>query len=329
MTKFLAAAVGVLLLLAGALTWVLSRNDDPGVGGLQVARVDPFGGDGRIAAGPFAAVFNQDGTRLGVRSANGVGVAEAGKVDRFTEDGVDVLDFAWMPSTVPAVIFAEAPPTSGRLVVVKTDGEQLGVVRLDPVVEVAGGQGLTVSPNGREAVLVGATRGPIAAEPSLDLVHVDLETGATRPLTSTTETDEVQPTFVTQTTVAFLARATAADDDRAEAAVLDLTTGAVTRISPAGEAVSRVGVLGRGELVAYVATMPGERPDRPGPTLVWAVPPDQSRERVRLGDVGGPRVVALDPTGRVAVVSEKAIAGEERSVSQLRAVELDPVAGPT
>lgn len=319
--KKLVAVVVVLAAIGGAVVYASRSSDSPaGIKAFVPGEVEPFDASQTLPAGPFDARFNRGGTRLAVRSVTGVSLANRGRLRSITESGLEIAAYAWIPSSKPVLIYAEAPGSTGQLRLVdSTDGSSLGFVPLDPVVRV---RALSVASDRRHAVLVVAEREEFAARDGLDLVVADLKTGVVTSLAKTAA-DELDVRHVDdQRVVLRVATATGS-----EAVLLDLSTGVRTRLSREGEAVEHVDVLGGGRFVAYAArTKP--RPDaEPGPAVVWAVAPDGGGH-IKMGEAGTSTVVAIDPRGGAAIISDLVAETDTTFSRRLRRIGLSPLPGP-
>lgn len=315
--------IALVIILVAAVVAVgifVTRTTEPDtrVAGLVPGAVEPFGARPSLDPGPFDARFNRLGSHLAVRGETGVSLADEGKLRRITERGLAIAAYAWLPSSDPVIIYAEAPGSTGRLRLVEADGDALGFVPLEPVVRV---RAISVATDRRHAVLVVSERETLATKDRLDLVAADLKEGTVTPLPKT-DADELDVRHVDDGRVVLRV----ATDTGAEAVLLDLETGERTRLSRAEENVEHVDVLATGQFVGYAARTPD--PDGElGPAVVWAVRPDGGAPQ-SMGEAGDDTVVAIHPRGGLAVVAELVAETDSTFARRLRRVTLGPLPDP-
>ena len=270
------------------------------VTGLAPVRPELFDRTGRVQPGAYGAGYNADGTKLAVKSGEGIGVVTSGgKMNLVTPPGSHAVEYAWMPAG-SALLIAEGPSSTGQLDVLRLDGTDLGRVPLSPSFAVGSGYGMAVAPDGAQAVVVAEDLGALGGPERLSLVHVDLATGATAPVGVKAVRN---PTYVDATRV--LVTAISVKGDRAE--VITVATGARRVVSVSGEAADALGVVTNGSAWLVYAT------DR----AVWAVPAGGG-ERRRLARLPkDATAVAVDPFGTQALLAER-----HTDVEQLRAITL-------
>jgi hypothetical protein len=280
------AIIVSLALLAGvaASYLALSRNPKPRVS--LSAPVQPFfDGGGRLSPGAFAAAYSPDGSRLAVRSADGIGLADRGAVKAVTPRGSNVVDFAWLPGG-DRLLVAEGPIPTGQLDALALNGRSAGTVKLLPSFSVGSGYGLAVDSTARHAVASRARADQLSGVVHLDLVEVDLQSGVVRELTPDPDAQSSRPFYIDDTHVLYQRE----QGNHTAAAVLDLVTLARRDLTGPNIEARPVGVLLGGGYAAY-ATHSGD---------LFAVAPDGGQP-IRLGSRLGP-VAAVDPTGTYAVV---------------------------
>jgi hypothetical protein len=302
------AALAVVAIVASlALVLVGGGGGTPPVRGLDPAGADAFGADG-VVAGALRGIHDGAGTRLAVITADGLGVAEGGRIRAVTARGTRVVDAAWFANG-STLLVAEGPVPTGALAVVDLDGTVRGSIPLTPSVGFGDGHGMAIAPGRPVAVVTAAERPTLEAE-QLHLVVVALETGETRPLTEAGGPDELGPVFTDAGHVAFTERAA---DGAVRARLIDLETGAVTDIA---EGTSVAGAAG-----ASVVVLRGRdllRVDAPG------------RPPVALGRLpAGSGLTSVDAAGGEAVVVETVTGPAGDRTTRLRRVEIDrsPIPG--
>ena len=270
------------------------------VAGLAPVRPELFDRTGRVQPGAYGAGYSPDGTKLAVKSGEGIGVVSSGgRAQLVTPPGSHAVEYAWMPSGT-ALLIAEGPAPTGQFDVVRLDGTDLGRVPLSPVVSVGSGYGMAVAPDGRQAVAITEDLAALGGPERLSLERIDLATGATAPVGARAVRS---PAYIDASHVLVTALST--KGDRAE--VVTIATGARRVVSVAGEASDALGVVKRGATWLVYATN----------RAVWAVPGIGGQRR-RLARVPkDATVVAVDPFGTQAVLAER-----HGDVEQLRAITL-------
>jgi hypothetical protein len=285
--KLRAGVVAVVLVVVGgvAVSYLfLTRAEKPGVA-VGSALQPFFDSRGRLAPGAFAAAYSPDGAHLAVRSADGIGLAEHGQVRPLTPSGSHVVDFAWTPSS-DRLLVAEGPIPTGRLDALGLDGLSAGKVTLAPSFSVGSGFGMAVDSTTRHAVVTRAVVDALGGEVHLDLVEVDLQSGAVRVLTETPSVQESDPFYIDDQTVLFQRQ----DGSHSSASVLDLGDLAVRDLTGATVSARPVGVIYQGTYAAY-ATPSGD---------LYAVAPGGGAPILLGSHLGA--VAAIDPTGARAVI---------------------------
>ena len=270
------------------------------VTGLAPVRPELFDHSGRVQPGAYGAGYSPDGTKLAVKSGDGIGVVTSGgKVGLLTPPGSHAVEYAWMPAG-SALLIAEGPAATGQLDVLRLDGSDLGRVPLSPALAIGSGYGMAVAPDGAQAVAVTEDLAALGGPERLSLVHIDLATGVTAPVGIRSVRG---PAYVDASHVLVTELST--KGDRAE--VITLATGARHVVSVAGEPADALGVVRTGMVWLVYAT------DR----AVWAVPAAGGARR-RLARVPkDATAVAVDPFGTQAVLAER-----NGDVEQLRAISL-------
>jgi hypothetical protein len=285
--------VAVAAVVFGITFAVVRGNDDRvAVGGLAAPGDEPFA-ERDVVDGAFAGALSPSGNRLAVLTEEGLGLVERSRVVPISERGSRVVDVAWFPNNA-TVLVAEGPTPTGLLAVVDVDGggKVRGSIRLDPSVGFGGGHGMSVAPGGRAAVVTAVERLALGAEQH-HLVLVDLETGATRPLTEPGGPDEERPVHLGEQRVAFVERV----GDTVRTKVVDVASGTTEDVAE-GTALA-----GEAEGVPVVV-------DPKGRLLAAAR---------QVGSVpAGATVVGLDVPGRQAIVVESTAGG-----TRLRRIALD------
>lgn len=286
-----AAALALALAIAGACA--SSKTT-----GLAPVHPELFDRSGRVQPGAYDAGFDNEGTKLAVKSGQGIGVVTSGgKVNLVTPPGSHAVEYAWMPSGT-ALLIAEGPASTGQFDVLRLDGSDLGRVPLSPSFSVGSGYGMAVAPDGAHAVVVAEDPAALGGPERLSLVRVDLATGATTPVGVNAVRS---PIYVDAGRVLVTALST--KGDRAE--IVTLATGARRVVSVPHEAADALGVVNRGTVWLVYATE----------HAVWAVP-DGGGARRRLARVpGNATVVAVDPFGTQVLLAER-----RGDVEQLRAI---------
>ena len=190
------------VVVAAAFAYVTARDDGSG----RVAGLRPLGGDlfadGDAIGGVGRGFLSPDGSNLAVITHDGLGIVEGNEVRPVTEPGTRVVDAAWFGNG-STLLVAEGPIPTGLLAVVDVDGTVRGSVPLAPSVGFGSGYGMAVAPGGRAAVVTAVDRPALGPE-QRRLVHVDLESGTTRDLTSPGGADEERPFFLDAERVAFV-----------------------------------------------------------------------------------------------------------------------------
>ena len=309
---------GIALVVAFAVAlavFVLSPDPEPAIEGeLGTITGQTAFDQGMIEPGPFDAAYSRNGASLGVLSDRGLGLARKGKQEIFLRstgsDASRIVDFTWMPGSTSLMVI-EGPSTATKLSVIDLQGKVIAATALEPPFSPGDGFGLTVDNSNRRAVAVSATRDPIGGARHLDLVIIDLQSGAVVALTSTADVDESSPMFLDDDHI-LLTRSSA---DRLEAAVLEINTGTIIRVSPEGKRAFAVGTVDGGRWSVYQEVAPR------GTEAVIAAVELGRTEAVRMGTVvAGASVVAVHPQGAEAVVRAPLGAGE--SSNRLRAQTL-------
>lgn len=235
-----ALLVGVAVVVVAAVAaFVVTRTEEPP--GVTIAG-GPFA-EGDSIAGATRGVLSPDGSQLAVLSPDGLGLAVGNRIRPITDDGSRVVDVAWFPNG-STVLVAEGPVPTGLLAVVDIDGTVRGSIPLAPSVGFGDGHGMVVAPGGRRAVVTAVDRPALAAE-QRRLVHVDLETGATRDLTPPGGPDETRPFFLDAERIAFV-ETTPGDGGGVRTVVIALADGSVLDVATG---VRVVGVTDGGQPV--------------------------------------------------------------------------------
>jgi len=284
----IAGVVVVAVVAVTAAAVVITAEEDAPAVLPDAAAV--FGDDGVLFASPRWARFSPTGRLVLVRTSAGIGLATGddetpdSEVALLTPPGSRAVDAAWFPGET-AVLVAEGPIPTGQLAVVELDGTVRGAVPLTPSFGVGTGHGMTVSPDGRHAVVTAEEREAVGGMLHLHLVFVDLEEGLVTELTRPDGPDESGPTFVSSEQVAYT-ETTAGADGGSRAMVLDLADGTVEPVSPLGDRARAVGVVNG--VPVYVS---GDD--------VW-IAARGARRRLAAGLDGD--VLAVHPTGSLVIV---------------------------
>ena len=294
--------VVVALAVAAAVfagAFLLVRRDD---GASSVTGLAPVGGnlfaDGDTISGAARGVLSPDGSNLAVLTPDGLGVVDGNDIRPVTEEGSRVVDVAWFGNGATLLV-AEGPTPTGLLAVVDIDGDVRGSVPLEPSVGFGSGYGMAVAPGGRAAVVTAVDRPALGPE-QRRLVHVDLETGATRPLTSPGGPDEEGPHFLDAERVAFV-ETTPGEGGGVRTLVVKIADGSVVDVA-AGARV--VGATEEGEPVL----------DRAGALLIGGR---------KVAEVpAGAAVSSVHPGTRTAVLAESQTAADGTAVVRLRRLRL-------
>jgi hypothetical protein len=294
-------AVVTVLVLGGTFAFV--RRDaatSGGSGGVQ--GLAPVGGnlfaDGDTIAGSGRGILSPDGSNLVVLTPDGLGIVDGNDVRNVTEPGSRVVDAAWFGNG-GTLLVAEGPTPTGLLAVVDADGTVRGSVPLQPSVGFGTGHGMAVAPGGRAAVVTAVDRPPLGPEQHR-LVHVDLETGATRDLTAPGGPDEERPFFLDADRVAFVERRGPAVRTTtvavADGSVLDVADGAeIVGVTTAGKPV-----LQQGRYLVVDRKGIAEVPERTG-------------------------VTSIHPASGLAILSETVATPDGGSTARLRRLEVTAV----
>lgn len=303
MRRLVVGGLVAIAVLSMAYLFV-GRERGNGVRGLTPAGESPFG-DRDHLDGAIRGLFSETGSRLAVFTADGLGLAQQGKILPITRPGSNVVDAAWFANAATLLV-AEGPVPTGALVVIDVDGEVRGTIPLEPSIGFGSGYGLTVAPGGRQAVVTAVERPALGPE-QRRLVVVDLETGSTRDLTTPGGADEQRPFYIDRGRVAFTEVNPGAPP---RAMTADVATGSVEEVAAA---VSVAGIIGdepvlqdeRGRL--FVAS---------SPTRTIATVPE------------GASLTSIDPAQMVAVVAETVATADGSRAGRLRKIRLKvPPAG--
>lgn len=292
----------VAAMVVGAASFVVTRDGaSTGVTGLA-----PVGGnlfaDGDELAGASRGVLSPDGSNLAVLTPDGLGIVDGNKIRPVTEEGSKVVDAAWFGNGATLLV-AEGPTPTGLLAVVDADGTVRGSVPLEPSVGFGAGHGMAVGPGGRQAVVTAVDRPALGAE-QRRLVHVDLETGATRDLTAPGGPDEDRPFFLDAGRVAFI-ETTPGDGGGVRTLVVSVADGTVSDVA-AG--VRIVGATDGGQPVL----------ERAGNLFV---------DGKRIGQVpAGASVSSVHPASGLAVLVESVTSSDGATVLRLRRHKITPIA---
>ena len=315
------AGVLVVAFLGALAVFLLAPEGESEVTGLGRTSSAAFD-QGMIEPGPYDAAYSRDGARVAVLSDRGLSLAKQGKQEVLLENDPGaasrIVDFAWMPGS-RSLMVVEGPFNVTKLSVVDVEGKIIAAVPVLEPFSAGDGHGLAVDGRNRRAVTVSVTRDAIGGLRHLDLVSVDLQSGAVTRLTTTPDADETSPHFLDDDTIAF----TREQGDRLEAVVMELSTGEVRAISPEGRRAFVVGTL-RGGAFAVYQQLPASDDS---PSAVEAVPTAGSaagaRGAVPMGTtVAGSTVIAVHPDGGEAIV--RAPIGAGTTSARLRAQQLDP-----
>ena len=268
----------------------------------SVTGLAPVGGnlfaDGDELAGANRGILSPDGSNLAVLTPDGLGLVDGNDIRPITERGSRVVDAAWFGNG-GTLLVAEGPTPTGLLAVVDADGEVRGSVPLEPSVGFGTGHGMAVAPGGRAAVVTAVDRPALGAE-QRRLVHVDLETGATRDLTAAGGPDEERPFFLDAGRVAFV-ETTPGDGGGVRTLIVSVADGSVLDVA-AGARV--VGVTEEGEPVL----------ERAGTLQV---------EGKSIGRVpAGAELSSIHPESGLAVLAETITAADGATVVRLRRLEV-------
>lgn len=290
----------VAALVLGAVYLYVSREG--GTGG-QVGGLAPVGGnlfeEGDELRGASRGVLSPDGTNLAVLTPDGLGLVDGNDIRPVTERGSRVVDVAWFGNGATLLV-AEGPTPTGTLAVVDADGKVRGSVPLQPSVGFGPGYGMAVGPGGRQAVVTAVER-PALAREQRRLVHVDLETGATRDLTPPGGPDEERPYFLDADRVVFV-ETTPGEGGGVRTLIVTVSDGSVLDVA-AGARV--VGVTDGGKPVL----------ERAGALLV---------DGRRIGEVpAGASVSSVHPASGLAVLAESVTSTDGSTVVRLRRLEVD------
>lgn len=291
-------AVVTAVVVGAAFLYVTRDGGTPtGVGGLA-----PVGGnlfaDGDEIAGATRGLLSPDGSNLAVLTPDGLGIVVGNDVRPVTEEGSRVVDAAWFGNG-GTLLVAEGPAPTGLLAVVDVDGTVRGSVPLEPRVGFGNGYGMAVAPGGRQAVVTAVDRPPLGTE-QRRLVHVDLETGATRDLTAAGGPDEERPYFLDAERVAFV-ETTPGEGGGVRTLIVSVADGTVLDVA-AG--VRIVGATSDGKPVL----------ERAGDLLV---------DGKQIGEVpGGASVTSIHPASGLAVLAESVTAADGSTVVRLRRLEV-------
>lgn len=278
-------AVGILAGLALLGLWValLVNPAEEQVQGLEEAGDRPFGEGTTLPGDVLDAQYSPNGRHLLVRTDEGLALAQGGKLVPLGPRTPAIAAAAWYP-TSGLVVVAEGPGRTGQLAVLDLDGEDAGVVALDPVVGFGSGHGIAVV--GRRAVAVTVDRDPLSGAELRSLHVIDLATGKVRQLLGP-DSGVSGSVFATATGDAVVTRTRGSE---ACAAVVDLDDGEVTcrvRGRAVGVAAGHVYAVHRGAV--WVAALDGGEDAEltgaveGGEDVVVAVAPDGSGIVVRDG----------------------------------------------
>ena len=275
-------------------------NSPPGVSGLA-----PLGGnlfaDGPTISGGTRGLLSPDGSNLAVITPDGLSlVVDGNDLRSITERGTKVVDAAWFGNGATLLV-AEGPVPTGLLAIVDADGEVRGSVPLQPSVGFGTGHGMAVAPGGRLAVVTAVDRPALGPE-QRRLVHVDLETGATRDLTAPGGPDEARPFFLDAERVAYV-ETPPGEGGGVRTVVVSVADGGVLDVA-AGARV--VGATDGGQPVlerAGVLVVDGR--------TIGEVPP-------------GTSVTSVHAASGLAVLAETATTADGAVVARLRRLELSP-----
>lgn len=192
----------VVSVVVVAAVWVFFvRGDDPEVvRGLGPAHPSPFDSRGEVTAGPDKAAMSDDG-QLAVIQAGQVTLAVEGQLHPVTKSGTNVVDVAWFNSA-DVLLVAEGPTPTGGVALVELDGTVRGTIPLDPSIGFGTGNGMSVAPGNKRAVVTAVERPALAQTDQRRLAEIDLETGKVRHLTDP-GIDAYGPTYVDREKVLF------------------------------------------------------------------------------------------------------------------------------
>ena len=288
-------AVAITVVVVAVAFVFVSRDGSPEPGVSLGGR--PFS-DVETIPSARRGILSPTGSQLAVLTADGLGLAVDEDIRPITERGSRVVDMAWFANG-STLLVAEGPTPTGLLAVVDIDGKVRGSIPLQPSVGFGTGFGMAVAPGGREAVVTAVDRPALGAE-QRRIVHVNLETGATRDLTPPGGPDEERPFFLDEGRVAFVETATGEGGavrtlvvDVADGGVLDVAAGVrVVGATDDGKPVLQRG----GELVIDGRTV-GQIP-------------------------AGSAVTSVDPASGLAVLAESVTAADGTTTTRLRRLQL-------
>jgi hypothetical protein len=295
-------AVVTAVVVGAAFLYVTRDSAAP----TRVSGLAPVGGnlfaDGETIDDATRGILSPDGSNLAVVSPDGLGLVAGNDVRPITEEGTHVVDAAWFGNGATLLV-AEGPVPTGLLAIVDVDGKVRGSVPLEPSVGFGTGHGMAVAPGGRAAVVTAVDRPALGPEQHR-LVHVDLETGATRDLTPPGGPDEEGPVFLDAGRVAFV-ETTPGEGGGVRTLVVSVADGSVLDVA-AGERV--VGATDAGEPVLARSgelVVAGK--------VVGQVPP-------------GSTVTSVHPASGLGVASERVTSADGSTVIRLRRLQLTPIA---
>ena len=308
--KRLVVAALVVVAVVATVFFFVARTSGPPVAGLAPQGPDAFSHNA-VEPGPYRGWFSPDGAKLAVLSADGLGLAEGGKVRPLTPKGSRVVDGAWFHGGT-ALLVAEGPVPTGTLAVIDTEGRDKGTVTLAPSVAFGNGFGMTVSPDNKQAVVTAVERPTLAQTEQRWLVRVDLATGETTTLTPKDDTEEVGPVYLDAHTVMYTARAVGRPP---VVRTIDVDTREVRDVSAPGTSARAIGTIGSdGQLLVIVTGRSIEAVTRSGGA------------GQRLGTVpAAAELIAVQPTGTLALIATSVVDAAQGSQStQLRAMRVGP-----
>ncbi|MDP1792853.1 MAG: hypothetical protein Q8K63_01845 [Acidimicrobiales bacterium] len=237
MTRLRNGLLGLLalvLLVAGVIR-LISTNG-------PVAPTAPSGLEELVVPSAGVIRWSPDATRLALLVAGEMLIVRVADGAEVARRGSTVVDVAWMPDA-ERVILVEGPIPTGQAVAVQVDGRVAGTTTLRPSIAFGMGQGLAIDDKGRRAAAIAAQREAIGGATRHDLALVELQSGATRVI-STEDREESNPVFADDVTVAYASRAPSGET---RLHVIDTSTDAVTNLGRIHD--GPFGVLASGEVV--------------------------------------------------------------------------------
>jgi hypothetical protein len=228
---------------------------------------------------PLFAAASDDGTKIAFygydpTNKTRVGLVEGGRLVPVTPEGMNALDFAWMPDSRSLLVAYGPFRKPARFAILDLNGRLIRQVPFKgdfTVVE----RGMTVRNDGAVAV-VSATR-PGIREQSSDLLALDIRSGDYKNLTDTPNLSEASPSYIDPGHLVFVAGVPVfvAGEPNGWVGFLYLRDGSTHRLSASDQVVRSVTARWGADAAFFEAFQEGNRASQ----AIWTVGLSDGRTR--------------------------------------------------